>query len=804
MTAVRQKFTGESIMKYDFLISHLTLEEKASLMSGKDNWHTQDIASLGIPSALMTDGPHGLRKTADGKDYLGFSKALPATCYPSAAALANSWDERLLEETGAYLGKEAVSEKVSMVLGPGVNIKRNPLCGRNFEYFSEDPFLAGKLASALIRGIQSCGIYACVKHFAANSQELHRMTADSVMDERTLREIYLPAFETAVKEGGVKAVMTCYNRVNGEYGSENTHLLKEILRGEWGFEGMTVSDWCAVSDRVAGLKAGLTLEMPACVGITDRQIVKAVRDGELDEKLLDEQGDKLLQFVFSTEKALAVNKSYDRAEHHLFAQRAAEETAVLLKNENNILPIIGREREVAVIGPFAEKPRYQGEGSSQVVPTLMDNALDSLKYQRMNVIGYAQGCRRDGKDDRALIEEAAALAKKADTVLLYLGLDESLEAECVDRENMLLPDNQIELLKAVSAVNDRVAVVLSCGCVIEMQWQRYAKAIIHGYLGGQAGAMAMARILTGKVSPSGKLSETIPLNLASVPSAPYYPGKESTCEYREGIFVGYRYYTTAGVPMMYPFGFGLSYTSFEYSDLRIEKDNVFFKVTNTGSFDAAEIAQLYISPEINKIFRPKEELKGFKRVYLHAGETKEVCISLNDRSFALWSCEANDWAVESGEYRILVGASSTDIRLAGSVRKDTAPIADPYEGKELDSYRTYNVQRVSDEEFAQLLGRNPPRKTWNRYKRLEINDCIAQSEYLKKGIGKGMYDAVKAVNTGLKAVGKGESANKVAFLLNMPFRCIGRKTGLLDDDAMEKFMRLVNGERGLTDTLRKR
>lgn len=791
-------------MKYDFLISHLTLEEKASLMSGKDSWRTQNIDRLGIPSALMTDGPHGLRKTADGKEYLGFSKSLPATCYPSAAGLANSWDERLLEELGEHLGKEAVSEKIAMLLGPGINIKRNPLCGRNFEYFSEDPYLAGKLAAALIRGIQSHGIYACVKHFAANSQELHRMTVDSVMDERTLREIYLPAFEAAVKEGGVKAVMTCYNRVNGVYGSENMHLLKEILRGEWHFDGMTVSDWAAANDRVEGLKAGLTLEMPACGGITDRQVVKAIKAGELDERLLDEQADKLLQFVFSTEKALEKDVSYDRAEHHLFAQRVAEETAVLLKNEDNILPVVGRERKVAVIGSFAEKPRYQGGGSSEIIPTLMDNALDSLKYQGMNVIGYAQGFRRSGKSDKNLMDEALALAEKADTVLLYLGLDESIESECVDRDNMLLPDNQTELLKAVSAVNSSVAVVLSCGCVIEMQWHKYSKAIVHGYLGGQAGAMAMARILTGKVNPSGKLSETIPLNLASVPSSPYYPGTESTCEYREGIFVGYRYYTTAGVPTMYPFGFGLSYTDFEYSGLRIENDRVFFSVTNIGAKDGAEVAQLYISPNTNGIFRPKEELKGFERVYLLAGETKEICIQLNERSFALWSTAENGWVTEPGEYRVLVGASSTDIRLELCIEKEGAPVDDPYEGKTLDAYKTCNVQRVSDEEFTALLGKNPPRRTWNRHKPLEMNDCIAQSEYLKSGIGKKMYRAFKTVNLGLKAIGKGESANKVAFLLNMPFRCIGRKTGLMDDEAMKTFMRLVNGECSLSDVLHKR
>lgn len=782
-------------MKYDFLISHMTLEEKASLMSGSDFWHTTSVERLGIPSVMMTDGPHGLRKQSDGGDHLGIGKSVPSTCYPTASGLANSWDEALLEEMGRYYGKEAVSEKVSMVLGPGVNIKRSPLCGRNFEYFSEDPFLSGKMAAALIRGIQSHGIYACVKHYAVNSQELHRMTVDSVVDERTLREIYLPAFEMAVKEGGVKSVMSCYNRVNGVYGSENQHLFREILYNDWGFDGLVVTDWGANNDRVEAIRAGLTLEMPSSGGITDKQIVEAVRKGELDEALLDEQVEKVLELVFSTRAALEKNVDYDRAQHHLFAQKVAEETAVLLKNEDNILPIEGRDKKVALIGSFARQPRYQGAGSSKIEPTSMDYAVSCLPLAGMTVCGFSEGFERAGGENKKLLAEAVALAQKADIALLYLGLDESAEAEGKDREHMLLPHNQIELLKSVWEVNKNIVVVLSGGSAVEMQWHKYAKAILHGFLGGQAGAMAVARLLTGKANPSGKLSETVPLNLASVPSSPYFPGKEATAEYREGIYVGYRYYDTAGVAVMYPFGYGLSYTSFEYSDIRLEGDRVFFTLENKGKRAGAEVAQLYVCARTNGMFRPKKELKGFVRCQLQPGEKKEVSISLDDRSFAVWSVLENDWVIEPGTYDILIGASSTDIRLSLSLEKCGEAVENPYADEIFRPYYSADVFKIDKACFTALLGRRPPHRSWDRTKPLDMNDNIEQAEYLQRGIGRGLYRSIKLAQKGLNAIGLKNSAQNAAFVLEMPFRNLGRMSGMLDDEQIAALMKLVNGRK---------
>ena len=635
-------------MKHKDLIEQMTLQEKASLLSGANFWNTKPVPRLGIPGMMMTDGPHGLRKQGGKADHLGLNKSIPATCYPSAAGLANTWDESLLEEMGRSLGREAASEGVSVLLGPGVNIKRNPLCGRNFEYFSEDPFLSGKLAAALIRGIQENGISACVKHYAANSQELRRMTNDSVMDERTLREIYLPAFEMAVKEGKVKCLMTSYNRLNGTYTHEHPHLLREILYGEWGFEGAVVSDWGGNNDRVASVKAGGTLEMPSSAGQTDRHLVQAVQAGELDEAVLDEQVDRLLDLLLSTRPDPA-RTPYDREEHHQACRKVAEKSAVLLKNEDNILPL--KQQTVAVIGDFAKFPRYQGEGSSKINPTKLDSGLDALKAAGVNVVGYAPGYHRGGKANSSLIQKACGLAKEAEVVLLWLGLDEGGEAEGVDRDTMTLPQNQLALLDALSRVNPNIVVVLSCGCSVEMTWDSKVKALLHGYLGGQAGAQAQAALLTGTANPSGKLSETIPLCYEDVPSARYYPGREATSEYREGIYVGYRYYDTAQKPVKYPFGFGLSYTSFAYSNLEIGEDQVRFRIRNTGSRYGEEIAQLYIHSETGGMFRPEQELKGFARVSLAHGEEREVTIPLNDRSFALWSVAKMDWVVEPGASR---------------------------------------------------------------------------------------------------------------------------------------------------------
>lgn len=783
-------------LKYAFLIAHMTLEEKAALMSGADFWHTKAVETRGIPSAMMSDGPHGLRKMTGAGADIGLGKTASAICYPTAASLANSWDEALLEQLGARIGEEAASEGIGMVLGPGVNIKRNPLAGRNFEYFSEDPLLAGKMAAAMIRGIQSKGVYACVKHFAVNSQELHRMTVDSVVDERTLREIYLPAFEIAVKEGDTKGLMTSYNRVNGVYSSENEHLLRDILYNEWGYDGLVVSDWNASNDRVAGIKAGLTLEMPSCGGITDEHIVTAVRAGELDEALLDEQVDRLLTFAFAADKVTREAKSYDRGEHHRFARTVAEETAVLLKNDGAILPIDDRNTTVALIGAFAEAPRYQGAGSSRVVTATEDTALNALPQCGLRLAGYAPGFEMSGKANEKLLNEALELAKKAEVVLVFLGLPDFCEAEGEDRADMLLPENQIELLRRVSEVNANVAVVLSCGCVVEMQWHKYAKAIVHAYLGGQGGATAIARLITGKANFSGKLAETVPLSYATVPSSAIFPGREATAEHREGIFVGYRYYETAHVAAMYPFGFGLSYTSFEYSDLCIEEKAVRFKIKNTGRVPGAEIAQLYIAPHTNGVFRPAKELKGFARVNLAPGEEREVTIPLNDRSFAVWNVAVNRYVVESGEYEVLIGASSTDIRLKASINKAGESVPNPYEGEEFEPYYQCDVFKIRAPHFRALLGCKPPRREWSKGIKLGMNDNISQGQYREQGLARPLYRTMTAAQGALRAVGMPKAAGDLGFIANMPYRALGRMSGRLDDAQLDALLMLVNGDEG--------
>ena len=780
-------------MKYAQLISQMTLEEKASLMSGANFWNTKAVPRLEIPGMMLTDGPHGLRKQGGKADNLGLNKSVPATCYPTASGLANTWDEELLEQMGQHLGLEAASEGVSVLLGPGVNIKRSPLCGRNFEYFSEDPYLAGKMAAALIRGIQSNGISACVKHYAVNSQELLRMTNDSVVDERTLREIYLPAFEMAVKEGGVKCLMTSYNRVNGTYAHENTHLLREILYGEWGYDGVVVSDWGGNNDRVASVKAGGTLEMPSSHGQTDRYLVEAVRSGDLAEELLDEQVDRLLDLIFTTAPNIT-GKTYYREAHHRMAARVAEKTAVLLKNEDSILPL-KKDQKIAVIGDFARIPRYQGAGSSKINPTKLDNGIDALKTVGANVTGFAPGFRRNGKADPMLIRQACTLAKDADIVLLWLGLDEGGEAEGVDRENMKLPDNQIALLNALYAVNSNIVVVLSCGCAVEMQWDEKAKAVLHGYLGGQAGAIALGKLLTGQANPCGKLSETIPLCYEDTPSAPYYPGLEATSEYREGLYVGYRYFDSAGKAVKYPFGHGLSYTTFEYNALEIMEDALRLRIRNCGDVPGEEIVQLYIHADTSGMFRPEQELKGFAKVQLNAGEEKQVTIPLNARSFAVWSIAENRWVIEPGTYQLRIGASSRDIRLTARVKKDGTEPVNPYCSAAFAPYYEARVHNISDESFAALLGREIPPAFWDRSAPIGFNDTIAQGAYLKGGIGKLIFDLIDMSRRALLAFGMKDKANGIMFILNMPWRNVARMSGVLTDQQIKALLKLINRRR---------
>jgi beta-glucosidase len=809
LSAAALRLNGDTEMKHKHLIEQMTLEEKASLMSGKDFWQTQDIARLGINSIFLADGPHGVRKQAKAADHLGLNPSIPATCFPTAATVANSWNAELGEKIGQYLGKEAVSQKVHVLLGPGVNMKRDPLCGRNFEYFSEDPYHAGKMAASYIRGIQSQGISACVKHFAANNQEERRMSIDTIVDERTLREIYLTAFEIAVHEGQTKTVMSSYNKLNGAYTNENVHLMRDILRDEWNFDGVVVTDWGGSHDRVAGLIAGNELEMPTTAGETNQEIIDAIQSGKLKEDVLDECVDRLLTLIFTTEEAFQQQHEivFDQKAHHQVAQQAAEESIVLLKNEEHILPL-KKGTKVAIIGDFAENPRYQGAGSSIVNPTILDHTLDCVKKSVIEHVGYEPGFERYGKRNKKKLERACALAKQADVVLLYIGLDEATEAEGLDRENMKIPENQIELLHTLAEVNPNIVVILSCGSAIEMPWIDKTKGLVHGYLSGQAGATAIFRVLTGEVNPSGKLAETYPLTYEDTPSYHHFPGKEVTVEYRESLYIGYRYYDTANVPVLFPFGYGLSYTTFEYGDIQVSKDQVTFSLTNTGNVAGKEIAQVYIGCQSDAIFRPKKELKGFKKVFLRAGEMKTVTIPLDDKAFRHFNVKTNQWEIETATYDVMIGASSVDIRLSESlmIEGTNAPI--PYDKEKLPTYYEGKANNVNVEEFEQLLGRHVPVATWDRSKPLGYNDTIAQCQYAKGMAARLAFHCITFAHRFLKRIGKRETANLIMMsVYHMPFRGIARLTGgMINMPMVDGLLLIANGHlfKGLRHFLRER
>ena len=778
-------------MKYKDLISSLTLEEKSSLLSGKGNFTTKGVERLGIPEMFLSDGPHGVRKQAGAADHLGLNESLPATCYPTAATVANSWDIALAEELGEHLGAECVAQRVNILLGPGLNMKRSPLCGRAFEYFSEDPYLAGKLAAAYIRGIQSKGVSACPKHLAANSQETLRMSSDSVVDERTLREIYLTGFEIAVKEGRPKAIMSSYNKINGTYANEDKKLLRDILVDEWGFEGLVVSDWGGSNDHVSGVAAGSHLEMPAPGAYSDCEVADAVRSGKLSMAVLDERVDEYLNVLFSTIIPEHAHTEFEVEGHHTFARRAAAESVVLLKNEGALLPV-SPNKKVAVIGDFAETPRYQGAGSSVVNPTVVDNGLESLKGSGLNIVGYAQGFRRDGVEDVSLRAAAVELAGKADVVLLYLGLAESSESEGLDRAHMKLAEEQNKLVSAVAAANLNVTVVLSCGSAVELPWCDSLSAIVHGYLGGQAGAAAMADVLTGKVNPSGKLAETYAIRYEDSPAYKHFPGTEYTAEYREGLFIGYRYYDTADVPVRFPFGYGLSYTTFAYSEIKAAEKEVAFTLTNIGATAGAEVAQVYVGKRDSKLFRPAKELKGFAKTVLRPGESKTITIPLDDKAFRFFNVKSGKWEVEEGTYQVYVAASITDVRLTAEVGVTGGLSAIPYESAALPSYYAGRVSDVGDAEFTALLGRPIPPSRWDRNKPLGRNDALCQLSYAKNPLAR----LAGKILAGKKA--KSEAGLKpdlnIQFIYNMPFRGIAKLMGpVVSMEMVDAILFIVNG-----------
>ena len=767
-------------MNVEHLIAKLTLEEKAALLQGKTVWTTRDVPRLGIPSMFMADGPHGLRKAKSEKQ-LTIRTSIPATCFPTAAAMACSWDPELGEELGQALGLEAAGNAVHVVLGPGLNIKRSPLCGRNFEYFSEDPYLAGKMAAGYIRGIQSRGVGACAKHFAANSQELKRMSVDSVVDERTLREIYLTGFEIAVKEGKPLSIMSSYNPVNGTYANENPKLLQDILRKEWGFEGYVVSDWGACSDPVAAIENGSDLNMPAPGLGNAAWVVRAVREGRLAESALDDRLRELLPVILQTTAANRKPPEYDPEAHHGLAKKCAAASIVLLENDGT-LPLKDRTN-VALIGDFAQTPRYQGAGSSQVVPTRLDSLTSHLQ-SRLKVT-FARGFRRGRTEPEAsLIDEAVAAAKGAQVALLCVGLEEVSECESVERPTMDLPKSQLALIKAVCRANDHVVLVLSGGAPFRLPEHPSIRGVIHGYLGGQAGAAAMADAIMGTVNPGGALAETWPLRLEDTPCHKDYPSEGPTAQYREGLYVGYRYYTTARVPVRYPFGHGMSYTSFAFSDLEATNRQVSFTVTNTGDREGSTVCQIYISCRLGKVFRPLKELKGFRRVWLEAGESQRVTIPLDDKAFRYFNVKTGKWETETGHYQVTVGRSVMDESLKTTLRILGTEAPAPYGS--LPSYESGAITDVGDTEFDALLGYPVPQKVWGEL--VEENDplsrlCDAQTAGARL-IGKFLRRKVRKSKPG-------DMTWHSAY--NLPVRALPQYTGnRITRDMVEDFLFFVN------------
>jgi beta-glucosidase len=649
------------------LIEEMTLEEKAALCSGAGPWTTTPVERLNVPAMTVTDGPHGVRRVEDV--YTFISTSVPATCFPTASCMASTWDVDLIHEIGEAIAEECIALKVDVVLGPGANMKRIPTCGRNFEYYSEDPYLAGEMAASFIKGVQSKGVGTSLKHFAANNQEYQRLTISSQIDERTLREIYLPAFETAVKQSKPWTVMCAYNKLNGTFCSENHKLLVDILRNEWGFDGMVVSDWGAVHDRVAALEAGLDLEMPGPSEWRVKAVIEAVRTGKLDETVLDEAVGRILQVIF---KAAETKKggSFDLQKHHALARQVAGEGIVLLKN-NGILPLKDH-KHIAVIGRAAKEAYYQGGGSSHINPTQLDDPYEELEKMAGNTeLSYAEGYPKDDSFDQALIDEAVKNARSAEVSLLYICLPEDKESEGYDRSDLDLTSHQVALIKAVTRVQPNTIVILNNGAPVTMsEWIDGTAAVLEAWMMGQAGGGAIADVLSGKVIPSGKLPETFPLKLIDTPAYINYPGENGIVRYGEGIFMGYRYYEAKEVPTLFPFGYGMSYTTFDYQNPKVSSQSfrdvdgltVSVEVRNTGKVAGKEVVQVYVHDHKSRLVRPPKELKGFAKVELHPGETKTVTISLDFRAFAYYHPAYNQWITEDGEFDILIGSSSTDIR----------------------------------------------------------------------------------------------------------------------------------------------
>ena len=697
-------------MNIEKTLKQMTLEDKVALGSGKDFWHTKEMPQYGIESIMVADGPHGLRKQPEEADMLGINDSIEATSFPTAVLSACSFDEKLLKQMGKAIAMEAKANKVSVVLGPGANIKRNPLCGRNFEYFSEDPFLTGKLAAAFIQGVQGTGIGTSLKHFAMNNQEYKRFSSDSIVDERTMREIYLAGFEMAVKEGKPDTVMCCYNKVNGLHGSRHKWLLTDVLRKEWGFDGLVMTDWGAMVNRMDGYEAGCDLSMPGGSNFMEKETIEAVKSGQLDEKYVDESARRLLKLVEKGLEGIKENVQVPLQNNFEIARKIAEESAVLLKNEEGILPVLEKEN-TAFIGAMAEKSRYQGAGSSHINPWKLVSATEACPE-----VAYAKGCNEDGSTNESLLKEALELAKTKEKVVIFAGLTDSYESEGFDRENMKMPEGHIHMIEEIAKVNPNVIVVLMCGSVIELPWIEKVKAVLYMGLCGEAGGEAIVNLLFGYANPCGRLAETWGIKYEDCVSAGYYGNRFKDAQYREGIYVGYRYYESAEVPVRFPFGFGLSYTDFSYRDLKIEENYVTCKVRNAGNITGKEVVQIYIEPKGERGYRAKRELKGFTKVSLNPGEEKTVRFELDERSFAIWQ---EGWKIPEGFYNICIGKDSHTMILQKEIEiskdlKKSMFVADEIKENKIPQWYLQPAGIPGKEDFEQILGRkiieNPLKK----------------------------------------------------------------------------------------------
>ena len=775
----------------------LTLLQAAALLSGSSAWDSRPIPAASVPCFVMSDGPHGVRRQLGDADHLGIAESEKATCFPTASAVAATWNPELARDMGEALGLEARGLGVDVLLGPGLNIKRSPLCGRNFEYFSEDPILAGRMAAGLVEGIQSTGTAACPKHFAVNSQELRRMASDSIVDERTMREIYLTGFEIVCREAKPRAIMSSYNLVNGTYAHENKHLLTDILRTEWGFDGMVVSDWGGSNSAVEAARAGGSLEMPAPGLAGARQIVAAVEAGQLDAADVYARAQEVLN-VASASAGLPAPRPYDLGQHHELATRIASEAITLLRNEEDLLPL-SAGTSVALIGDLADTPRFQGSGSSQVNPTRVEAPRELLEAggegaRGLVLEGYASGYERHGGTSDALIAEAVALAERADVALVYVGLDELAESEGLDRPHMRLPEGQDRVIEAVVAANPRTVVVLTGGVSVEMPWVSSVPALVNGYLTGQGGACAMLDVLTGVVNPSGRLAETYALSYEDHPTAAWYPAIGPLSYYREGPFVGYRYFTTAGVDVAFPFGYGLSYSSFEYSDLAVNEEGVTLTVTNTSARDGAEVVQLYVSAP-GGVFGPARELKGFAKVEVGTGASVSVRIPFDRYTFRHWEMSRAAWETEAGTWTIHVGRNVSDTPLSATVEVEgtTPSPIDPA----LGHYLSADVTGITNGEFAVLLGRTIP--TAHPADDLVASDPLSEMTRAKTSLARVAGRKLHALKA--KADAKGSPDLNILFVLNMPFRAIAKMSnGAASSDMVDAILLAVNGHplRGLT------